>query len=131
MLSVDDSNQTEFRYFLQKLAEPQISFKKIVQFFGYDQEAECIEKESCGLSSPWLKGLLRVIHLPNCKEEIHDVNDCLARCCNLTDDYEGLLSELCFKMCRNLFDVLTDNMKFCNEKSLQRSEYHVSEWVVS
>ena len=90
---VDDSNQIEFRYFLQNLAEPQRSFEKIAKFFGYDQEATCIERVSCGLSAPWRKGLLRVVCLPDCKEEIHVVNDCLAHLCNLTEvhhDFEGL-----------------------------------------
>ena len=97
VLNVDDSNQIEFRYLLQNLAEPQKSFKKIAHFFGYDQEAECIDRDSCGLHSPWRKRLLRVVCVPNCKDEIHDVNACLAQLCNLTEvqhDSEGLSSKL-------------------------------------
>ena len=94
-MNIDDSNQPEFRFFLHNL--PQATAKKCLKeiaiFFGYDKEALAIEEKCCGVLPIQRMMLLRVLRLPNCKEEINNVIDCLVDCCNIKeltrhDDFE-------------------------------------------
>ena len=86
---IDDSNQPEFRYFIQQLSVSYL--QQIAQFFGFTDEGLAIEKKFCAVTSMQQRILLRVLRIPNCRTEIREVIDCLAECCNIHYDYRGML----------------------------------------
>lgn len=130
MFTVDDSNQIEFRHFLQNLEAPVKSYKVIAQFFGCDQaSADLLEKNGCGIPPLCLKELLRVVQLPNCKDEIDGVTECLAQCCYLREaqyDYQGTFinsnSECGLKLCHGF---ILGHTKVHSDKMLQGPDAHV------
>ena len=78
----DDSNQPEFKSFIQESAVSQIEFRKVVKFFTSDHERQFIEQEFGGIIKYQADLLLRLILLPNCGDEIGDVIACLRDCLN-------------------------------------------------